>query len=212
MKKIAAAAVVVLALSLVPGAAAKPVSSLFLIGARGRSAELRPGAVVYRNLTSSWGALVSGQGGYLLVYPVLGHGASGKPGRYHPATGAYCSSWTLDARFCYRVADRATRRAIAARHLPVLRAEPTVATEVVDARTALPVKQEIKAIFELAFARRSLASAMPVDCSLEFTARWSGGTGANRPASFCLSPTGAWAGGKLYPLAWRTWDFVRLNP
>jgi hypothetical protein len=191
-----------------PGAAsAKGIKSLVLVGAGGRSQEFPYSEKQFQALTIGTGAART-RGGYVLVYPIMDLAVAAQPGRYYPATRAYCASWTLAApRYCSKL-SRATARPLAA--VPLLHGAPPTAT-VVDERIGAEAMLNVEAFLVLTFLRdRGVpVESRPRDCSLNYTARW---RHADFPSRFCLGPRGIWADGKLRALPAAVYEFARLNP
>jgi hypothetical protein len=179
-----------------------------VVGAHGKSVQIRSTRSFYETLTAGTGAAHL-RGGYVLVYPLMDIGVAAQPARYYPATRAYCASWTLalpKSRICARL-DRKTAHPLEA--VPLRRGAPPTA-EVVDGRTAARTVLNVEVMLQLAFVRSGAIRAEPrtSDCTLDYTARWHH---ASYPSRFCLGPRGVWADGKLRPLDSAVYEFARLN-
>jgi hypothetical protein len=193
----------------VPAASAKAVRAVVVVGAGGKSVEIRSTRSFYDTLMAGTGA-ARASGGYVLVYPLLDIGAAAQPARFYPATRAYCASWTLalpKSKVCARL-DRRTARPLMA--VPLRHGAPPTA-EIVDARTGGRTTLNVEVMLQLAFVRSGAIRAGPrtSDCALDYTATWHHAT---FPRSFCLGPRGVWADGMLRPLDPSVYEFARLNP
>ena len=203
---------------------------MVLIGAHGRAAVVRPHGAGVLDSFFDFGsgfnrpepAKAQPRGGYVLVYLLGSGGLPGVPGRFYPRTRAGCFSWDTAriGRPCH-VVNQALLAALApSRRLPRIFGRPTVLSELArpDGSAVFPSSEpaawaNATVALEMAFGRWHAAepvSPRPAGC-IPLRGRWSGPDRSRRPTRFCLGPTGAWAGGRLYPLGRAVWDFVRIN-
>ena len=203
-------------------AAAKEFRSLVVVGARGESVEFHPAAGLVESFFDAASRFNRGRkpvprparGGYVRLYPLGEGGFVGVPGRFYSDTEAACFDWLQwrRPRACERPNDALLRLLATARGLARFHGRPTTLSELRQPRLSAALRSQLRVAFELAFDRSRLARSAPraTGC-VPFSARWSGPAAAARPNRFCLSPVGAYAGGRLYPLGRAVWSLVELN-
>jgi hypothetical protein len=210
------------ALAIAPTASAKEVRSLVVVGAAGDSLELRPAEGLVDSFFDGASRFNRGRepeprpplGGYVRLYPLGPDGHVGVPGRFYPQTEAACFDWLQwrQPRRCERPNSALLRLLAPARRLARFHGAATTVTRLRQPRLTRVLRRQLFVAFELAFDRSRLArtAARPSRC-LPFSARWSGTDAGSRPRSFCLSPAGAYAAGRLYPLGRAVWRLAELN-
>lgn len=208
----AAACVVLAALVLAAPARGKEFASLVVVGADGRSLQLRPPPAVLDSLFSAR-AGARPEGSYLRLYPLDPTGHVGIPGRFYPGTGAVCLSWNQAAapRGCRRLEGQLRAELGRAQAFRRFRGAGTTLAELAGLLVPRNVASQLRVAVELAFDRSLLARpAPPLRRCFRFLARWRGSAAKSRPRDFCLSPRRVYAGGILHPLGvapWRlAWD------
>jgi hypothetical protein len=214
--------VAAVALALAPPASGKEFRSLVVVGARGDSLEFRAAAGLVGSFFDGASGFNRGRkresrplrGGYVRLYPLGPDGHVGIPGRFYAETEAACFDWLQwrRPRSCERPNAALLRLLAPARRLARFRGPPTTVAQLRQPRLTPALRSRLHVAFELAFDRSRLARgvARPSRCVV-FSARWSGPAAGSRPRSFCLSPTGVYAAGRLYPLGRAVWRLVALN-
>ena len=186
-----------LALTLLPVASAKNLSTAVAVGADGQSIHLSPLLLDPASPAEHRRRLA---GGFLLVYPLMEDGLPARPARVYGAAGVVCRSWdmlgTPRPSSCTRL-ETAARRRFRALRLEPFRSTPPSLRRISFVRTLTAPNNYLAAI-ELAFHRwkRARAAARPQQC-VQVKARWE--PAGSRPRAFCLAKSGAWASGRLYP-------------
>src|SRR5438874_10347512 len=210
MRKLLTAFVLLIVVVLTPAdAGAKGVATLVVVGSGGRSIGIEPERAVLAVMLYHPGSVynhrperAAPRGGYVKIYPLGPAGFPAIPGRFYPATRALCFGWGQAAapRSCGRLGP--PRRLLAAsRRLARFRGRSTTISSLRPGGTV-----NLSAALTLAFERyRASRSALrPLRC-LPFVAAWDGPKAARRPSQICISPRGAYAGGRLYPAGPAVW-------
>ena len=193
---------VALALLLFPAAAsAKDITKMLVVGANGRSVDLGSGWSVYDDFRPERAGSVSQpRGSYVLLYPLMEEGLPMEPGRFYPAAGVACWSWSLRASDCFRIA-RLPKTWGQARGLTWFAAEQTRLRSLTWKGSHYPVPSNYSVAIELALLRTRAALPAPaLPCGWRMHAQWQGPGAASRPTSLCLRGNGVSTGGRLYPI------------
>jgi hypothetical protein len=210
----ALALLVAAGLTFASGAQAKEFVSLVVVGADGRSVELRSSpAVIDQLFAPSARAVIAG--GYVRLYPLGATGHVGIPGRFYPAARAVCLAWdqSLPPRDC-RLAEGPLLALLerAEALLPFRGAAPSTIAQAESPSVPSVVANQLRVAFELAFDRSRLARRTgPTTSCRRFVVRWRGPHSSSRPRSFCLSPEGVRTGRLLYPLGPEPWRLASTN-
>jgi hypothetical protein len=190
---------VLVALLLVPSASAKGIGHAIFVGADGRAVDVGGGD---RLMRAGKAAGFPKQGGYLLVYPFLRSELPVGTGRYYPAARVACFSIFRVSRYlpCYHAAPYLPAHLGRASALPRFTKAPTTIVHLARNGVTQALNPTNAPTFELAFARwRSAREATaPESCALSYVAHWRGPDAATRATSFCLTPEGVYADGRLY--------------
>jgi hypothetical protein len=193
---------VLAALLIVPSAGAKGVLHAIFVGSDGRAVDVGGGDRIMRAGTP---ADFPKRGGYLLVYPFLRSELPVGTGRYYPAARVACFSIIRVSRYlpCYHAASYLPAHLGRAAALPRFTKAPTRIVHLLRNGATQARNPTAAPTFELAFARwRNAQEAMaPESCALNYVAHWAGPEAATRATSFCLTPEGVYAGGRLYPVS-----------
>jgi hypothetical protein len=215
-------AVAVVVLAVPHAASAKEFRSLVVVGARGDSVHLRTAEGLIDSFFDGASPFNRGRnperraarGGYVRLYPLGKDGFVGIPGRFYPEVQAACFDWLQwrRPRHCHRPNAVLLRLLAPAHRLARFHGPPTTVARLWQPRLTSALRRQLHVAFELAFDRSGLprGAARPSRC-VPFSARWSGPGAGSRPRSFCLSPAGVHAGGRLYPLGRAVWGLVELN-
>ena len=195
-------------------ASAKEFASIAVVGADGRSTEIRAAERVIYGLLGGR-ARAQPRGGYVRIYPLGTTGHVGVPGRFYPTTGAVCLSWNQAARprSCGRPSAKSVSRLLTrTRGLQLFRGSGATLARLRSADVRATAFTQLRVAFELAFDRSRLArrTSRPTHC-LRFSGSWRGRGAATRPRQFCLAESGVWASGLLYPLGVEPFRFAHLN-
>lgn len=211
------------ALLAAPRAAAKDFTTLFVVGADGRSTTLRPAAGVLDSFHDGGSPLnrgrrwvsVAPRGGFVRLYLTVRDATPGIPGRYYPASRAACFGWiqagAAAPRPCYVPNATLVRLlAVARRHSLFAGAPPALRRLVAPALPDVVVRV-LRVSVVLAFDRwRDARQRRKPRSCIAFRARWRD-VRRPRPEAFCLGPAGVWAAGMLFPLGRGAWSFAWLN-
>lgn len=201
MARVVATSVLV-ALLLVPSAAAKGIGHAIFVGSDGRAVDVGGGDRIMR---AGKAAGFPKRGGYLLVYPFLRSELPVGTGRYYPAARVACFSMVRVSRYlpCYHAAPYLPAHLGRAAALQRFTKAPTTIAHLVRNGVTQALNPTNAPTIELAFARwRSAREATaPESCALNYVAHWAGPDAASRPTAFCLTLNGVYAGGRLYPVS-----------
>ena len=222
MRRFGLLAAALAALAFSPSAAAKEFRSLAVVGARGDSIELRAAEGLVDSFFDGASRFNRGRtteprparGGYVRLYTLGAGGFVGIPGRFYPETEAACFDWLQwrRPRACARPNGALLRLLRPARALTRFHGRATTVSRLQQPRLSAGVRGHLRIAFELAFDRSGLARSAPRPARcVPFGARWNGPAAGARPRWFCLSPTGAYARGRLYPLGRSIWSFAEIN-
>ena len=198
-----AALVVLLALVALPGAAAKELTSVLVVGPRGPTF-VEPYRVVQQPLARLQ-RVKPPAGGYLLVFPLM-RGVPARPGRWFPQSGMLCSGWRSGVEAGCASAPKLRGWLGSGVATGLFRREPVRLTSLSRGGRALsPYGNEATAV-KLALYQRSSRATAPARC-VAFNARWSR---PRWPASFCVGRSGGlYTRGRVYPLPPATAAFLR---
>ncbi len=210
MRKLLTAVVLLIVVALIPAdAGAKGVATLVVVGSDGRSIGIEPEQAVLAVMLYHPGSVYNHRpepaaphGGYVKIYPLDPGGFPAIPGRFYPATRALCFGWGQVAapRSCGR-RGLPRRLLTASQRLALFHGRPTTLRSLRPGGT-----DNLSVALELAFDRyrASRSAPRPLRC-LPFVAAWDGPKAARRPSQICISPRGAYAGGRLYPAGPAVW-------
>lgn len=204
---------VVVALTVAPGAAAKELTNVIVVGAGGRSVVVAPAkslAMAFDWLGQPAPSKQATTGPFLLVYPLMEAGLPARPGRLYVRTQMFCAEWNTSARpsasDCWGLTKEQARRLAAPRLVPLQFPLPRLlalrrgSTRLKGIGATGPGSNAFGNWLigvELAFDRgaNALRTHRPADC-VDVRAVW---TGRGRPDAFCVARAGAWVDGDLYP-------------
>jgi hypothetical protein len=192
------------ALALAPAAPAKEGLSVVVLGPTGPPLVEPPG--VFRTVMDlRLQIVVPPREPYVLVYPLMRNGVPGRPGRWYPGSGIFCSGWRSGVEAGCASARRLGGWLGSGIATGLYRDEPVRLLSLLRAGARLlPYGNEATAV-KLALAQRGSPARAPVGC-VRFTARWSQ---PGRPSSFCVAPQGGlYANGQIYPLMRATARFI----
>ncbi len=185
---------IVVALVLVPSAAAKGENSAVVIGP-GKTALVEPYEGVVANALGRLSPAAFPDEPYALVY-VVRKWIPQEPARWFPGSGVLC-----DARA--RCADAPELRGWfgSGRLTGLYRGEPLRIARLTKNGRSLPVNSGAAHAIELGFGQASSSArkAPPRNC-FAFEARWRGSHASSRPTAFCIGLNGGlYANGRAYP-------------
>ena len=183
-----------------PDAAASHLVRVAVVGADGRSAELRIEGAIRRDFYPLRYRVAHPRGPYLLVYPLLD--VARLPAArhaYYPRTRVLCPGVAPPSGLCPRVSD-ALRKRLADLRLKPHDRPPTRIVGVMIRGRPFNANSALARAFELAFARsdRARRAWYPRRCAHVFVASWRGPQ--PRPRRFCLARRGLYAGARVYPI------------
>jgi hypothetical protein len=203
-----------IAVAAAPVSHAKEFTSISVVGADGRSNNIRASSGTIDGL---FGGLIRARpsGGYVRVYPLGPTGHVGIPGRFFPATGAVCLDWNQAAprRECWRPSRALRPILLRASNLRLFHGAGPTLGRLTSTKVAAPVLTQLRVAFELGFDRWRLArqALRPTRC-LQFSGAWRGSRSHARPRQFCLSERGVYASGMLYVLGVEPFRLAWTNP